>query len=423
MKKQFSPEPVEFNAQWHSYRLASGRKLLSVSAFIKHHTPAFDSIGNSERVALKRGITAQEVLAEWEAKAQASRQKGTEFHAKMEEYFVNREKFGRLESADPVVKKVLEQIPTLTMPNKNLEFHSEALIACPAWGLAGTSDLVVYSPKTNQAILYDFKTNAEIKREAFGGETLYYPFQMLENCDYDKYDLQLTLYGAMLMQMGIKIAGLAVIHIDHDGNVQKYPYPADRFEFIQRLDMPNFVRLASERTYDWSLDDREYQKAIKELEQSELPHSWISRFFTKDARNNVALKYIRMVSKGVCNPVEAYLYADVLEKMAKLMKDAVQEKAFQRADREPKGDRHIHGIKFIAKETPNYTYKHDPEWQSLKAAEDQLAEKRKAREEQMKNAAKMQERGQALIDDETGEKIPAAEVKYSQVLQFEYKAK
>ena len=73
---------IRFYEQPHEYKLDDGRRLISATTDIKRSFPAFDSLTNSARYALKHGLNQQDVLDAWEDKRVTAANFGTEWFRK-----------------------------------------------------------------------------------------------------------------------------------------------------------------------------------------------------------------------------------------------------------------------------------------------------------------------------------------------------
>ena len=94
--------------------------------------------------------------------------------------------------------------------------------------IAGQADLIVKSG--NDIDILDWKTNKEIKRRGFYNSSkkknvcLKYPLNNIEDCNYNIYQLQLSLYAYMLQQLNpnFNIRSLKLVHIARNGKQTVY---------------------------------------------------------------------------------------------------------------------------------------------------------------------------------------------------------
>jgi ATP-dependent exoDNAse (exonuclease V) beta subunit len=71
---------------------------------------------------------------------------------------------------------------------------SEFVVGNEESGICGTIDNLSYNKKTKELVIFDYKTNKEIKKRNPRDETFLKPIQYLSHCEYIKYSLQLNLY-------------------------------------------------------------------------------------------------------------------------------------------------------------------------------------------------------------------------------------
>ena len=146
VKKYF--EGLEFNPDTHTYNSRS-RALSSVSSVVKRFSEPFDADKIAGFVARKRGITKEEVLAEWEAKKNAACDRGNQAH-----YFGETYKKGAIATNgyEQAIIAFWDSIPDHIEP---LLF--ELQMFSDTFGIAGTSDIILYNTKTGKFIIADYK--------------------------------------------------------------------------------------------------------------------------------------------------------------------------------------------------------------------------------------------------------------------------
>lgn len=91
-------------------------------------------------------------------------------------------------------------------------------------------------------LIVTHNTNKEIKRRSFYNSSkksnvkLKYPLNNLEDCNYNLYMLQLSMYAYMLQQLNpdFNIRSLTIVHIQRDGSIKEYPveYKKDEVEKV-----------------------------------------------------------------------------------------------------------------------------------------------------------------------------------------------
>lgn len=157
--------------------------------------PEFNSEEIAKKVAIKKGKTPEELIAEWAEEARIAGVFGTQCHLYAEMYLKgeklplpNNEKeelyFGHIKTF--IDDKL-----------KNFKFiEAEKIIFSPQHGISGTIDLLMYNSKGDVCLL-DWKTNKQIKRSNQWQKGLTF-LNHLDDCNYVHYSLQLNVYKTLL---------------------------------------------------------------------------------------------------------------------------------------------------------------------------------------------------------------------------------
>ena len=231
---------LTFDEARHLYHY-DGIPLESVTQFLKRFIPPFDREKWSAHTARKKGISQDAVLSQWDASAYYSQELGKRTHSFMEA--IAYAKMGK-GFATPPPRDFRETMIRgscmrfwLAHPEL-IPIMPERKICVPAWRLGGTIDLLTKTPD-GQIYLVDWKTNNAIDTYSKYGESLIHPLHHLDNCNFQQYALQLSLYAYMLeKRYGYQIAGLILVHLTEE-NFYEYhaPYLKTEIELIikQRL--------------------------------------------------------------------------------------------------------------------------------------------------------------------------------------------
>lgn len=203
---------LDFNPEEHVYKHRD-RQLSSVSSVIKRFVEPFDAENISKFVALKRGITQEEVLAEWEAKKIAACDRGNEAHLFGENYKKGMTPTNGFEQA---IVNFWDSIPDHIEP-----FLFELQMFSQELGIAGTADIILYNNKTGKFIIADYKTNIDLFKN-FKGKKLLEPFQNLLDSPFNKYQIQLSLYQYLFEQSGFEIESRRLIWLKEDGSFEMF---------------------------------------------------------------------------------------------------------------------------------------------------------------------------------------------------------
>lgn len=243
-------DTVIFNSDKHLYtKRITGEKLGSTTRVIQKVIPPFDRHGISLRMAKYKasieGISVLQaqaaILAEWDGKLISATKRGNWIHDNLEEYQLTGEYDEKLSSA-------VEQLQPIF--RNGYRYYTEARVYSLKYMIAGMSDLVVQRQKSRNSIFdfYDYKTN-ESKGIEFDSinrkknpikhynKFLLPPLDHLEDCNYNHYALQLSIYALMAtLAWNLKIGKLAILYIDNDLNLHQYPVPFMKREAIALLE-------------------------------------------------------------------------------------------------------------------------------------------------------------------------------------------
>lgn len=209
---------VAFSEEDHMYlNVETGEQMISVTTYLKQFSEPFNRMDISEKCAVKRGITQEEILQEWDDAATM----GTFVHQIFEDYadciepIVDHQKYPKGEVAQKFIKENFDT--GLLVP-----VEVEMIVHDFGLNIAGQLDILVEDEEANLWI-YDWKTNEEIKRSNWYNK-MKAPFSHLDDCHYNKYTLQMNTYRQLLEKMGVKIAGMRLVHIGYwDYEVMELP--------------------------------------------------------------------------------------------------------------------------------------------------------------------------------------------------------
>ena len=246
---------VSFDPGPHRYTHADGREFSSVSRLLSSIEVPFDRDGISKAMARKlaseKGISIQdaqaEILSEWDDKRDSASDHGNWIHDNLENYH-------KLGTCDEKLRPVANKIKELYQ--NYYKIYSEVLLSDTETSVAGQTDLVVQRQRTENTLFdfYDYKTNEQKgiqfdsinrKKDPWKHYNKFFlpPFDHLEDCNYNRYSLQLSVYAYIAQrQYGINIGRLAIIFIDKDLQIQILPVAYLRHE-AQRLLSQNTKKL------------------------------------------------------------------------------------------------------------------------------------------------------------------------------------
>ncbi len=213
---------LNFHERTHTYSFGQ-LFLVSVTTFLKEFAQPFDSDKWSKYVAKRDKKTQEQVLKEWKEKADTSCRVGTNVH----KYAENRariqkgEKVLQIKPKDEREKLRMSAVEKFWADHSNLTPHlMEQQLYNLKYRLAGTVDYVARCDEGKYYIV-DWKTNKSIDVINRYGGFMKAPLEHLDDCNYNHYGLQLSLYKFMVeAQLKINIAGMYLIHLGKESYKQ-----------------------------------------------------------------------------------------------------------------------------------------------------------------------------------------------------------
>ena len=240
MKELFKGDKnISFVEKGHKYGIIGedNRKTTSVSKVRNFHMQPFEEDPISYLVARKelrgpnwrKGMVdiaenlikkrQKQILDAWSLKARLSSQHGDFIHNGLEDYHNTGAGPIQLKYVYEVFRELFYMYPVVV---------AEVLICLYMRGLCGQMDWMAYRRKSSNVVdISDVKTNLfkgivydSIKREDNGGLKHYDrymkdPVSHLEQCNFNDYALQLSIYAYILMtQYKLRIGNLRIIFID-----------------------------------------------------------------------------------------------------------------------------------------------------------------------------------------------------------------
>jgi hypothetical protein len=206
---------IKFFDKNHTYTINNKPAKESVSGLLKFFEKPFEKEKISQYVAKRDQKTVEQVLLEWEFAKDYSCHKGSEFHLFVENYFNRKQttidskalklffdsnpSFYDNQSIEKYYKELAHLIKNFLnfydwWKKDHILIKSEFVVGDEESGICGTIDNLSYNKKTKELVIFDYKTNKEIKKRNPRDETFLKPIQYLSHCEYIKYSLQLNLY-------------------------------------------------------------------------------------------------------------------------------------------------------------------------------------------------------------------------------------
>lgn len=210
---------IQFNKASHGYTL-NGRRLTSVTKIISQLKPPFDADYWSQKKADERGVTKEVILQEWDAKRQASIERGDRVHD-----YIQKVLLGLMTTPVDPFLALNTDLPEMRafdtfwghLAAKIKVRNTEFVIGDEELGLAGTTDALFYSLVTEYHHVWDWKTGEKFKiGNRFG--SLLPPFDDLDDCEWIIYSLQTSLYRLIIERNTHIVTGDSyILHLDPQG--------------------------------------------------------------------------------------------------------------------------------------------------------------------------------------------------------------
>jgi len=217
-------EKVALEPISHTYTDKEGLNYISVSKVLSMLSEPFENTW-----AFKQATP--EKLIEWKKKGDDAREHGTSVHNALETY----NKFKTCENPEweEGLKSVLEVY-------KGWRSYDEICLYNDEYRIAGTADKIsaVGTGKNVSVVISDFKTNISkgIQFHSDYSKTLYAPFDHLQDCNYVKYSLQLSLYAYMWENLtGRKVKRMFIHFIPPDDFTKHQIIPVNYMKHDVRL--------------------------------------------------------------------------------------------------------------------------------------------------------------------------------------------
>ena len=236
---------IVFNAADHSYKSveADDIKWISVTSLVSNFKKPFDAKAVAARVTKSKrskwyGIAPEKILEIWDSEANRATTLGTYYHNQREADLCSFASIERDGVTVPVITPVEEIDGLKQAPSQRLDpgVYPEHMVFLKSAGICGQSDLVeVVNGCVN---ITDYKTNKEIKTESFKdwegiSEKLMSPVNNLDDCNFNHYSLQLSIYMYIILKHNPKLQpGKMYIHhvlFDIEG-VDEFGYPITKYD-------------------------------------------------------------------------------------------------------------------------------------------------------------------------------------------------
>lgn len=215
----------------HSYTINNKPAISGTQLIHKFETP-FDNVAQANRLAVKKGVSAQSLLNDWTLTNILASTKGSYVHNYLELSFQKRVlEINEEELYEEIIKKLknhefykttLAQVKkdALFLKNKIVEYYNEIIPSCDVflknssekliplasefiigdedYLVCGTIDQLYFNKTTQKIEIWDWKTNKSFSTINNFKQTLKYPLNKIDDTHLDKYSIQLNLYKYIL---------------------------------------------------------------------------------------------------------------------------------------------------------------------------------------------------------------------------------
>ena len=235
---------ITFYDETHMYINSTGLKFRSVTGVIHKYTPPFDLEVNAKKYAEKEGIPVDAVKRDWEAKGEHGSNKGTLVHSVAEDRLTRKvmvtKKIMKSQKPDTVdaIQMVSLYVKRLLLEDRLVHLVSEFIVYDMLSGVSGMIDQIFWDRESDSLLILDWKTSKKIaKNNPFGGKMLH-PFEDKDDCEFNTYSLQLSLYKHLIMKATgipenkIKLQIGWIKETNDDVVIIDVPYLADEVKYI-----------------------------------------------------------------------------------------------------------------------------------------------------------------------------------------------
>lgn len=242
---------VTLHHESHTYTDGNGCKYMSVSKFLDRFCKPFDRENISRMSGAKRGISQQEILAEWDKTKDDAIDHGNRIHNALESY----EKTTFILPEDQDLKPMI--LSVATEYSHYYRIYQEQVLYNSQIYVAGTSDkiLVCTSHPSSVIDIDDYKTNLSkgIQYKNKTNQYMLHCLSHLQDCNFNKYALQLSFYAWLLQQQtGRKIGTLGIRFIPPHDPLAHY-----------RIPVP-YMKHEIEEMVNWHMENPEVEILPKE---------------------------------------------------------------------------------------------------------------------------------------------------------------
>jgi len=203
---------VIFLAQNHKYQSLDPNENIdwvSVTKFVGMFKPPFDPVAQSIKSSKNPkskwyGLSPEEIQSYWTKEGDRAVTTGTFYHDQREADVTALDTINRSGVNIPVIRPIfLDGAKHAPIQRLSEGIYPEHFVYLKSAGVCGQSDRV--EVVRDMIDIFDYKTNKEIKKESFKSwdgksEKMLGPCAHLDNCNYNHYALQLSIYMYIILK-------------------------------------------------------------------------------------------------------------------------------------------------------------------------------------------------------------------------------
>lgn len=227
----------------HSYLdLKTGKKLTSVTTLIGQHAKDFDTLYWSSYKSQQLMIPQEEIIKDWEFEKYRGVTKGSLHHDFMESR--THRKIFKQNIPEDLEEHIAEGLETLKEYGENfirdnkhlITISTELVVGDRELGICGMLDKLYYNKERNILEIWDWKTDKKLEFSSKYNEKFLSPLEHLDDCNYNKYSLQLSLYKYIFEKnTGLKTGNMYIVWFNEENENYKILKLKDLSNDVLRL--------------------------------------------------------------------------------------------------------------------------------------------------------------------------------------------
>ena len=226
-----------FEPETHSYiSPETDINWISVTTLLSNFKKPFDGKSIATKSAKNAkgkwfGMSVEDIQKAWKAEADRACDLGTYYHNQREQELLSFKSIVQKGKELPVIPPIYDEQGRKMASSQKLGdgIYPEHMVYLRSAGVCGQSDLVEVID--GKVYITDYKTNKEIKRQSYKNwegisEKMLAPVSHLDDCNYNHYNLQLSIYMYMILKHNPKLefGDIVIHHISFEEKEQKDMY-------------------------------------------------------------------------------------------------------------------------------------------------------------------------------------------------------